>query len=189
MTIIDDVLFLAKNYNSKTTFAGENKNNKLVKITSDNNGNVIEEIYDNNTKVVLEYDKNSNIVLETWYNTQNSIIYCEKHQYDFNENGNLKASYFAKFDGPQTNNNWQVIEEFDEEGNLISVKKDYEGDGNIDFVEEYDHVLASRTKTIYNSEGKIINVQQYEYDFDGNLMSVKFDKDGDGTIEYEQKYQ
>lgn len=189
MTVIDDVLFLAKNYNSKTTFAEENQNVKIVKIKSDNNGNVVEEIYDNNTKVALEYDKNSNIVLETWYNNQNTIIYCERHQFEFYENGNLKTSYFAKFDGPQTNSNWQLIEDFDEDGNVTCVKKDFEGDGNIDFVEEFDHILASRTKTVYNSKGQIINVQQYEYDFDGNLMSVTFDKDGDGTIEYEQKYQ
>ncbi|MBQ8887106.1 MAG: hypothetical protein IJY61_05325 [Candidatus Gastranaerophilales bacterium] len=189
MTVIDDVQFLAKNYCSKTTYAVENPNSKLLKIKSNNDGNVVEESYADNTKIVLEYDKNSNIVLETWYNAQNTIVYCEKHQYDFDENGKLKASYFAKFEGSQTNNNWQVIEQFDEDGNLISVKKDYEGDGNIDFVEEYDHVLASRTKTIYNAQGKIINIQQYEYDFEGNLMSVTFDKDGDGTIEYEQKYQ
>ena len=150
--------------------------------------NVVEEQYEDGTKILLEYDLNNNIVSEIW-NKNNEVLYCEKHQYDFNEKGFLEKSYFAQFNGKATNSNWQLIEEYDEDGNLISVKKDYEGDGNIDFVEEYDPVLASRTKTIYDSKGKIINVQHYEYDFDGKLISVQYDKDGDGTIEYKKKYQ
>ena len=190
MTIITDKAFLEKNYNSKTSYFAQNNNKKIIKVTTDNNGNVIEELYENNVKIVLEYDNNSNVISEVWHLENNlTINYCEKHQFDFYESGKLKTRYFAKFDGPQTNSNWQLIEDFDEDGNITCVKKDFEGDGNIDFVEEYDHILASRTKTVYNAKGEIINIQQYEYDFDGNLMSVTFDKDGDGTIEYKQEYQ
>ena len=73
--------------------------------------------------------------------------------------------------------------------NITCIKKDYEGDGNMDFVEEINHIFPSRTKTVYNSKGEIINVQHYEYDFEGTWMSVQFDRDGDGTIEYEKHYQ
>ena len=188
MIVIDNFPFLKKNYKSQTTFAVKNLGLKLVSIKANDDGNVVEEQYEDGTKILLEYDLNNNIVSEIW-NKNNEVLYCEKHQYDFNEKGFLEKSYFAQFNGNATNSNWQLIEEYDEDGNLISVKKDYEGDGNIDFVEEYDPVLASRTKTIYDSKGKIINVQHYEYDFDGKLISVQFDKDGDGTIEYKKKYQ
>ena len=190
MTIVDDKLFLEKNYNSKTSYFSQNPDKKLLKVVSDNTGNVIEESYENNAKIVLEYDNNNNIISEEWYlENTNTVSYCEKHKFEFFENGCLKTRYFAKFDGPQTNKNWQLIEDFDEEGNITCIKKDFEGDGNIDFVEEFNHILASRTKTLYNSNGKIINVQQYEYDFDGGLMSVSYDKDGDGTIEYKKEYK
>ena len=132
MIVIDNFPFLKKNYKSQTTFAVKNLGLKLVSIKANDAGNVVEEQYEDGTKILLEYDLNNNIVSEIW-NKNNEVLYCEKHQYDFNEKGFLEKSYFAQFNGKATNSNWQLIEEYDEDGNLISVKKDYEGDGNIDF--------------------------------------------------------
>ena len=187
MAIIDDANFLAKNYESKSTFFAQNSNEMVISIETDKNGNILEEHYKSGIKVSFKTDENGNITSEIW-KKEDKIVYSEFYKYEFDNNGCLRKSYFAKFDGPKENDNWQIIEEYDDEGTVIKIAKDYEGDGNIDYVEEFDTLFNNRTKKIFDINGKIINVQHYEYDENGKIISSTYDKDGDGSVEYQVKY-
>lgn len=187
MAIIDDINFLEKNYNKKSTYAEENPNVKLLFIETDDKSNVIREAYETGAQITFEYDTVGNLLTEACdANGDKTIEYYEKYKYEYWENGALKKCCFAKLTENIDEFNWQFIGEYDEEGNLIKVSNDYEGDGNIDLVEEYGK-NNTKTKTIYDKNGKIINIQYYVYDSNGNIIDSKFDKDGDGTIEYQNQ--
>ena len=49
-------------------------------------------------------------------------------------------------------------------------------------------IFSSLLTTVFNTKGEIVNVQHYEYDLDGNLQSVTYDRSGDGKVEYEKEY-
>ncbi len=187
MSIIDNCDFLEKNYESKSSYKAQNTEEKLASIEINNEGLVLKETFKNGTIITFEYDEKGNITLEKC--TQNNkVLYNEKYKYEFDDKGYLSKSYYARFEGEETNSNWQIIEEYDQAGTVISIQKDYEGDGNIDYIEEYDALFNTRTKKIYDANGKIINIQYYEYDENGKLKNSKYDRDGDGSIEYEVEY-
>lgn len=185
MPVINDSDFLSKNYDKKSTYAQENPSAKLICVETDDNGNVIREAYETGAQITFEYDSIGNLISEACdADGDKTIEYYEKYKYEYNASGSLSKCYFAKLKENLDDFNWQFISEYDENGNLIKVSNDYEGDGNIDLVEEYGP-NNTKTKTVYDQNGKKINVQYYVYDCDGNIISSKFDKDGDGSIEYE----
>ena len=185
MPVIDDSVFLQKNYEKKSTYAQEHPTAKLICIETDENGNVVREAYETGAQITFLYDTIGNLITEACdADGDKSIEYYEKYKYEYDEKGALKKCYFAKLEENLEEFNWQFISEYDANGNLIKVSNDYEGDGNIDLVEEYGP-NNTKTKTVYDKNGRTINVQYYVYDSNGNILKSKFDKDGDGSIEYE----
>ena len=147
------------------------------------------ELFSSGIKVSFERNDKGIIISEAWFEPDNKVpIYSEKYDFEFYVDGSIKKVYFSKFDGPPTNSNWQLIQEFTKEGNLISETHDEEGDSIIDYEEIFDPEARIKTKKLFRKNGEIINIQKYYYDENMNVIRSTFDKDGDGTIEYDVQH-
>lgn len=189
MKTIIDKEYLQNSYVSYSSYKEKHPFEVIVAIEVDEKEVSYTELFSSGIKVVFERDEKGIIISESWFKEgSEQPIYCEKYNYEFYVDGSIKKVYFSKFDGPAVNSNWQLVQEFTIEGKLISTFQDDEGDSIIDYEETFDNKTRIKTKKVFKKNGDIINIQKYHYDENMNLIKSTFDKDGDGTIEYEKNY-